>query len=460
MSDSSENADAAAPEEPPYPSAAYGWYVVAVLMAVYVFSFVDRQILSLMVGELKDGLNISKDWQVSILMGPAFAVFYAIFGIPFGRLADSKSRRVIIGFGLIFWSLMTGGCALIKNFWQMAILRTGVGVGEASLSPSAYSLITDTFPRNKLATALSVYGTGIYIGSGLAYLIGGAVLSVLLNQPAMEVPIFGTIAPWQKVFLYIGIPGMLFAPILMTIKEPYRRGGIKASTGDSDAPAVVPLGEVFAYMWKNKATIATHNLGFALLAFSGYGSAAWIPTMFKRVHGWDAGKFGLTYGSIVIVAGTAGIIFGGILADRLRKGGRLNSKILVGMIAGLIWLPTGMAFPLLSNDKLAMALVAPTVFFAAMPFGVAPAALQELMPNNMRGQASAIYLFVVNMIGLGVGPLLLGIMNDQVFTQADGVRYSLLTVTTGAHLLGGTMLFLCLKPYLRSLERVAKETAG
>lgn len=434
----------------------YRWYVVAILLVIYVFSFVDRQIMSLMVGPIKKGLGLEYDWQVGILGGPAFAVFYAIFGIPFGRLADRVNRRSLIAFGLAFWSLMTAGCGIARSFVQMALFRVGVGVGEASLSPSAYSLITDTFPKRSLATALSVYGMGIYIGSGMAYLIGGAAIGALMATEPWSLPVFGVVEPWQKVFIIVGLPGLLILPVLFTIKEPARKDRLKGKDGKDGQ--VASLGEVISYFRANASTMLAHNLGFALLAFSSYGSAFWLPAVFKRTHQWEASDFGFIYGIITMIFGIAGIVVGGWLADRMRERGRADAKMLVGLIAAVAWFPSGLLFPLVENANVAMVLVAPTIFFAAMPFGVAPAALQELMPNSMRGQASALYLFVVNLLGLGIGPTFLALMTDYVFGES-GIRYSLVLVTGGAHVLAALALAFGLGPYRRSLatfkERVA-----
>ncbi len=446
-----------------YPQESYAWYVVGILTLVYLFSFVDRQILSMMVADLKEGLNLERDWQVGFLMGPAFAIFYTIFGIPFGRLADSRNRRNIIAFGLGMWSLMTAGCGLAKNFATMALFRVGVGVGEASLSPSAYSMITDYFRANKLARALAFYGMGIYFGSGMAYLIGGTAITYVRQTEPWALPLLGTIPPWQKVFFIVGLPGLLVVPLLLlTVKEPVRRGQLKSKDGSGSAPAAVPLREVFRFIGENKKTILTHNFGFALLSFSSYGSGAWLPEVFKRVHGWEAAKFGWVYGWIVVICGAGGIFAGGAIADWLSKRGYEDSKIRVGWLASWIWFPTGIIFPLLSNDVAAMILVVPTVFFAAMPFGVAPAAIQQMMPNNLRGQTSAIYLFIVNMIGLAVGPLVLALMTDYLFTEAsfgvEGIRYSLLTATVFAHIVSAVLLFICMGSFRESLKRIQQAT--
>ncbi|REJ76675.1 MAG: MFS transporter [Acidobacteria bacterium] len=446
----------------PYPSESYAWYVVVVLTIVYLFSFVDRQILSMMVGDIKTGLDLDRDWQVGFLMGPAFAVFYTIFGIPFGRLADSHNRTRIIAFGLAMWSLMTAACGVARNFWHMSLLRIGVGIGEASLSPSAYSIITDYFRKEKLARAIAFYGMGIYFGSGMAYLVGGKAITYVRQTAPWDLPLLGTVTPWQKVFFLVGLPGLLVVPLLLlTVREPARRGLLVtrgAAQGAAAKSRSVPFREVMRYISENRRTILSHNIGFALLSFSSYGNGAWLPEVFKRVHGWDAAKFGLIYGIVVFVCGAGGVLVGGVISDRLSRRGYTDAKVRVGFLAAWIWFPTGLVFPLLDNDVAAMILVIPTVFLASMPFGVAPAAIQQMMPNNLRGQTSAIYLFIVNLLGLAIGPMVLALMTDYVFTQAnfgiEGIRYSLLTTTGVAHLASAVLLFYCMGEYRKSLERL------
>jgi len=437
--------DAGAP-----PSDAYAWYVVGLLTLVYVLSFLDRQILSLMVVDLKAGLGLDRDWQVGFLMGPAFAVFYTLFGFPFGRLADTANRSRVVAFGLGVWSLMTVGCGVAKQFWQMALMRVGVGIGEASLSPAAYSIIADSFPPAKLARAISVYASGIYLGSGLAFMIGGRAVASLRGTEPWILPVFGEVPGWQKVFWIVGLPGIVVVPIvLFTLAEPVRRGVTSRL-----AP---PLAQVAVFVRRHARALATHHLGFALLSFSSYGTSAWIPSMFARVHGWDVATFGLVFGLILFVASTAGAIVGGMLADALARRGRSDSKMRVGLIASLAWLPFGVAFPLVADGAVAMALVAPAAFFSAMPFGVAPAAIQEITPNELRGQISSIYLFVINLVGLAIGPLLIALFTDYVFTEAAygaaGIRWSLLTTTTFAHVAAAALLAAGLSEFRGLLAR-------
>jgi MFS family permease len=447
-------------QEEPYPSSGYAWYVVVVLTVIYVFSFIDRQILNLLVGPIRRDLGIT-EVQMSLLMGFSFAVFYTFFGIPMGRLADSRSRRSIIAFGCVAWSAITAACGIARNFTQMLLLRMGVGVGEAALSPAAYSLITDYFPPHRRATAISFYSMGIYIGTGIANIVGGTVTHMASAQETWDVPLVGATRPWQVVFFIVGLPGVLFALLMYTVREPIRRGirSIKNAAGKTRV-VQVPMNEVIVYLKKNWVTFLCHNVGFALLSFSSYGSSAWIPTFLVRNHGWTPGKAGIVYGLIVGIASTLGVYAGGRLADWMAERGRLDSTMRVGLIVSIAWFPFGMIYPLLSDANLAVAFIVPAAFLASAPFGVAPAAIQQMMPNPMRGQASAIYLFVVNLIGLGIGPSAVAASTQYLFKDDMAVRYSLLLVATIAHVVSAILLWIGIKPFLRSLEMCKSWTAA
>jgi MFS family permease len=436
-------------EEPDsYPSEQYAWYVVGVLTLAYVFSFIDRQILTLLVGPIKRDLAIS-DTQMSLLMGLSFAAFYTLFGIPIGRLADTRSRRAIITAGLVFWSLMTAGCGFARRYWHLAAMRMGVGVGEASLSPAAYSLIADCFRPEKRATAISVYSTGIYLGLGLATLLGGLVVGFASGRDVVHLPLIGATRPWQLVFLVVGLPGLLVAALLSTLREPSRKG----ATAGVAAPE--PLGVVWAYVRDNRRTFLCHNLGVACLALSGYAAAAWVPTLLVRRHHWTASRSGVAFGLASMVCGTSGIVLGGRLADRLRRRGHPDATLRVALLGAAAWLPFGALFPLMPTGAWAVALLAPAVFFSSLPFGVAPAAIQEMMPNPMRGQASAFYLFVINLIGLGLGPTAVALVTDYVLHDEGAVHVSLLVVGVLANLAAVGLLAAGLGPYRRSLDYLA-----
>lgn len=428
-----------------YPSSLSAWTTVTILMVAYVLSFIDRQILNLLVGPIRRDLVIS-DTQMSLLMGLSFALFYTVCGIPLGRLADTRSRRGLIALGVLFWSAATAACGMAKLYWQFLICRVGVGVGEAALSPAAYSLIADSFPPQRRATAMAVYGMGVYLGSGIAFLLGGLVIQFASAQGDLQLPLLGEVRPWQLIFLILGGAGVLFSLVMLAVREPVRRG--------VGAGVAVPLADVGRYIRSNRRTVLCHNLGFAGLSLAGYGSAAWIPTFFIRTYGWDAGQVGIVYGGIVAVFGCLGIVFGGRLADWLAKHGRDDANMRVGLYAAVGALPFVVAFPLMGDALWACVLLAPAVFFLSMPFGVAPAAIQEIMPNSMRGQASAIYLFVITLIGLGLGPTAVALVTDFVFADDNALRYSLLIVTGLAVCSSIVLLWKGLHPYRESLQRL------
>lgn len=437
----------------PFPREAYAWYVVAVLMIVYVFSFMDRQILALLVDPIKQDLNIS-DTQISYLGGFAFALFYTFFGIPIARLADTKNRKVIIMIGLVVWSAFTMACATAGRFWTFALYRMGVGVGEATLSPSAYSLITDLFRPERLAMAISIYSAGIYIGTGLANVFGGLVIGYTSSIENLALPLLGPVEPWQYVFVAVGLPGLLFSVVMLTIREPLRREKGRAQT--SGSVQAVPLSEVINYITANRKTFIYHNLGFAFCSFISYGGAYWMPSFLIRVHELSAQNTGLYYGTIVMIFGTLGIIFGGYLSDRLTMKGYADAKMRVGMLGALMHIPFGILFPLMPSLPLALLFIALAVFTAAMPFGVAAAAIQQMMPPRMRAQGSAIYLFVINLIGLGVGPSAVAWVTDYYYQDPNQVGMSLLWISAIFGLVATALLYKGMRHFSHSLEHLTE----
>jgi len=438
------------PAHEPYPPTGYAWYVVGVLTLAYIFSFIDRQILSLMVGPIQADLGIG-DKQMSLLMGASFAVFYTLFGIPLGRLADTRSRRGLIAVGIAVWSLMTAGCGLATTFLQLALLRMGVGVGEASLSPSAYSLISDYFRPERRSTAMSVYSMGIYVGSGLAFILGGFVTQLVAGQHNFGLPMIGPVRSWQLVFFLVGLPGLLVALLLLTVREPARKGvGVAKDVSHLAAPA--SLAAVWAYVRDNRSTFLCLNLGLGLVALYGYGSTSWVPSLFIRRYAWDPWRTGLVFGSIVGLSGTLGIVSAGRLADWLRQRGRVDANLRVALLGSALGLPFAVLFPLAPAAHWAAILLVPVVFFMSSPFGVAPAAIQQMMPNTMRAQATALYLFMINLIGIGLGPTVVATLTEDVFHDTKAVHLSLLIVGATSFALAAILLGIGLEPYRRSLD--------
>ena len=294
-------------------------------------------------------------------------------------------------------------------------------MGEAALSPSAYSLITDYFPKEKLGTAISVYSMGIYIGAGMSYLLGGIVVRFASAQEAWILPLVGAVRPWQVIFLAVGLPGILVAPLVYSIREPLRRGIVRQAS-------LVPAAHAFAYMLENKRTLLCHTFGFGLLSLTSYASGAWVPEFFRRNYHWDIPHTGIVYGSLVIIFGSIGIVGAGKIADLLRARGIPQANMLVGMLVALIAIPVSCLLYLAPSAGWATLWLAPGCLLAAAPFGIAAAAIQQMMPNPMRGQASAVYLFIINMIGLGLGPTAVAVCTQYLFRRDDAVNYSLLVV--------------------------------
>jgi MFS family permease len=443
-----------APEAEPYPSSSYAWYCVILLLFIYLNSFLDRQMLGLVVGPIKSTMGLS-DSQVGFLMGPAFALFYTVAGLPLGWLADRMSRRVLIGVGQVAWSFASASFGLGNTYSQLVTARIGVGVGEASLGPSAYSMIADLFPPHRLARAMSVYGMGIYIGGGLANLVGGLLTGWFSAEQTYTVPIFGERMGWQVIFLMTALPVLPLTLLLPTLREPKRRGvGVVRDASGQARPMTVPISMFLRYAWLNRRTMVCHCFGFAFLSFSGYGSAAWLPEFFIRVHGWTRAEVGVSIGLASMTIGPLGLLIGGWAADRFAAKGHRDAKLRAGIISAVAWLPFGIASPLMENGVVAYLLMLPAILLTAMPWGIAPAAVQEIMPNQMRGQASGLYLFIINMLGLAGGPIALALLTDYVFRDEKQIHLSLLWTTTVAHVLSAILLIAGLKAYRESRDRV------
>jgi MFS family permease len=428
----------------------YTAYLIIILLLAYTFSFIDRQILSLLVEPMKRDLDIT-DTQMSLLQGLSFALFYTLMGLPLGRMADSKSRRGIIAWSIFTWSLMTAACGLAKNYWHLFFARMGVGVGEAGLSPAAYSLIADSVEKKHLAKAIGIYTMGIYLGGGLALIVGGLVIQWASEFSSITLPLIGEIYTWQAVFLAVGLPGLLLVPLLFTLKEPKR---------SQEQATAVPVADVIEFFKRNKKTILFHNFGAALASVAGYGALAWVPSYLIRVHQMSSAEVGLAFGLIVLFCGAGGVIVGGIIADKRFKTGQTDAKIRVAMWAMIFGIIPTCIYALISDLTLVLVILAISTFFANFMMGLGPAAIQEVVPGNMRGQFSALYLFIVNLIGLGLGPTLVALSTDYIFGSPEMVGYSLILVSIIA--MGGSAILLgkCLPHYratLLSLEESKKK---
>jgi MFS family permease len=426
----------------------YAWYVVAVLLLLNVSSFIDRQVMALLVTPIKADLGLS-DTQMGLLLGPAFALTFAFSGLLIGRLVDRGNRTAIIAWGIAAWSVMCAACGVANTFGQLFAARFGVGIGEATLSPSANSLITDYFPPEKLATAMSVFTSGVFIGSGLAYLIGGLVIEAVGTAAPWRLPLFGEIQPWQRVMILVGLPGLILALLALTIREPRRRAG-------SSPVHAATASEVVAWLRRHSRAFATFGVGVAVYATVNFGTAFWFPVFFERSHGWSPGKVGLIMGGATLVFGVVGVIAGGRLADWFKVQGRADGNLVVLVVSAIVSILAGLPLYLTSSEPVLIASLIVTNVAAAAPFGAAAAAMQEMSPSTMRGQAAALLGLLLNFVGLGLGPTAVGLLNDYVFRDPAKVALSLLVMT----LAGRTIAALSIATGLTAHKAVISEVTS
>lgn len=400
----------------------YPWYVVSVLMLAQTCSFIDRMIMGLLVGPVRQSFGIS-DTQYSLLAGFAFSVFYAIMGLPLARIADSKSRRALIAIGIVVWSMMTALCGLAKGFWTLFLARVGVGVGEATLSPAAYSIITDYFPKSALAKALSVYTFGVTFGSGLAYIIGGKVVTLVENMGDVTIPIVGQVHGWQITFFLVGLPGLVIAALMLTVKEPKRRGAL-TDTGANKSSGV-PVAVLLKFLKSRKMAIGTHIIGVSIFVLVIYGINIWGPTYLIRTFDFSRGQAGWVFGIIMMVGGSMGLLTGGVLADRWYARGTKDAYTRVILMSALCMLPAVLLLGFVDNAAIGILCLAIATFFSAFQGGIAGGVLQLMTPNEMRGQVVALYFLFANLVGLGLGPTVVAAITDYVFKDDLAIAQSL-----------------------------------
>lgn len=431
--------------------ALYGWAIVAVLVLASVVSYVDRQVVAIVVAPMKSDLGVG-DTEVGLLYG-IFALFYAIAAIPIAMLADRRSRTRLIAAGIALWSLMTALCGLSRSFLQVLLARIGVGVGEAVLTPAANSLIADSFPREKVPLAVGVFMVGSTLGSGLGFLVGGLVLGLVESAGRTRIPLLGELAAWQQVFVYCALPGLAIAVLFLLLREPPRR---QLATG---TPRGASLAETLAFYRENRATLFLHHSGFLCLSLMGFGFVFWTVSFFSRVHGVAPAQAAQIFGGIQMVCGSLGSVWAPLLAARLTRGGRGDANIVAGMAGGACAMVVIMLIQTMPNAFWAFLLYLPAAFFAASPFGLAYGSLPVIAPARMRAVVAGLFMCIVN-LGMLLGPPLAGFCNERLFPQADGVRWSLLTVTPVFGILGLVLLALGRRHYARSLAAAEAREDG
>ena len=434
-----------------WPGESYSWYVVFVLCVCGVVAFIDRQIINLLVEDIKADLSIT-DVQISLLQGLAFALFYATIAIPLGRLADSSNRRILITAAVVAWTLAAVACGLADTYRELFAARMMIGIGEAVLTPAGYSILADYFRPSRLSLPISVYTASSFFGSGIALLAGGFLIAQLAGLDVVNLPLFGVLHPWQAAFVLGASPGFLVAVLFFfTVREPRRR----STLADADQ---LKTGFVQALLYgkRNARLFTAIFFGLSLLAAAQFSMGAWVPAFFIRVHGWQAGEIGYAYGLLFLICGSLGVVAGGWLANWLHGRGYHDANLRTPMYAALLALPFAVAFPLVDSPTLAIGLLAPLMFLGTTPFGAGTAVIPIVCPPQFRAQLVAIYLLVANFLGQAGGPWFVALWTDKVFADPAAVGYSLVITVTALLAIGAAFLWVGLTP-LRQLLALHSE---
>jgi MFS family permease len=398
----------------------YGWYVVGLLTAAYLCAYVDRQILSLLVEPIKRDLHIS-DTQMGLLQGLAFGLFYTLAGVPLGYAADRLSRRGLLTFSTLAWTVMCAACALASSFPQLLAARVGVSIGEAALGPSAVPLMRDILPRQRLARATSIYMLALPLGGGLATLAGATLLPVLSHAAPMVLPVVGALKPWQETFAVVATPGLLIGLLMLTIRDPR---GVGKARADGGAP---PIGEVLAYIGRHWRSFVGFGLPGIAATVMVFGVGFWIPSVFIRGYGLtppEAAGYLRLWGLMSLVLGVAGALTGGALGDFVRRRRQDGYPVLAAIGLAVMTLSYGL-FCLAPDPRTALLILAPAAFVGIIPPIMAAAAGAEMAPARMRSLVAAITSPLFTLIGVGFGPAIVAVATMALFHQESALRQAI-----------------------------------
>ena len=432
--------------EKPWPAPAKAWYTVGLIAFVTMLSNVDRSIVNLLVEPIKRDLLLS-DTQISLIIGLAFSLFYMLVGLPMARVSDVKSRRIILAMGLSNWSLATAACGLAKSFAQLFVARGIVGGAESVAGPASMSLISDLVPRDKLPRAFAIYQLGISAGQAGALFFGGILLAFFIQFGPIHLPIMGLAREWQLVFLACAIPGLLTALLfLLTVREPVRRN--RHVTGS------VPLREVGRYLWKHRTLFVPLLLSIGIGSIETMGLMTWRPAFYERTYGWGPQQIGPLLALSLLISTPLALTIGTWFAEFMDKRGHDDAMVRVCAITQALSAPFAIAAPLMPSAWLAFGCGIFASVFGLMSAPAQNSAIQIIVPNEMRAQISAIYLFTISVIGSGLGPLVVALTTDFFFRDEAMLRYSMsgfaLIMAPG----GALLMWLAIRPYGDAVRRL------
>lgn len=405
-----------------FPALDPGWIAVYILFFLYILSFVDRNILVLLSEYIAKDFGLS-DFELSLLYGPAFAIVFALAGLPLGWAMDRFSRRVVIWACVCVWSLTTAACGLARDFPQLLLARAGVGAGEAGLTPGSQSILADMFPPHRSALPFSVFGLGGKMGAGLSFILGGFLIQLVPPSAVYDIFLFGERKGWQVIFLIVGLPGLLLALAIFLIPEPPRNRVLTVSDGQS----AVSYREYLAYFSNNIRFFGNHHLAIILMMVVMTGIQTWTPSFLIRNFGWTAQDAGVWLGAALMVGSLIGIPIHGVLADRLFQGGRKDAHLVYMRYAVTLGTVPAAAAYFMPNPWISLVLIGISVGLIIAYIGLFPAALQYMVPGNMRGKAASIGLIAGGLGGMALGPVVVAVLTESVYGDPNMVGLSLAT---------------------------------
>lgn len=428
-----------------YPAAGIAWYALFCLLLCYFMYFVDRNILTLLVAPVRRDLAIN-DSQMGILQGYSFSVLNGLMAIPFAWYADRHSRRNVLVFGVALWGCSTVASGFTTTFTQLVLTRMGLGIGEAALMPSAFSLISDYFPKARRGTAVGIYGIGGFGGIGLSYLIGGAVLASFRGVDRVALPIVGQTTLWHAAFIMVGFITLLLALLLTTVREPPRIGSLEKAAAGKES-FLSHLGRI----WPAFCLVIG---GYICLGILAIGWFAWLPTYFIRTFKMPPVTTGIEVGWVTTIAGVTGAVVGGYIADGMMRRGVRGGKLPTLLIMFLAWIPC--ALGILLSDSPTVSLICVFVFTFADGIGFMQYGnvMQEMFPNHLRARSIAAWAVCSSMFSYGVGPLMFGLSTDFLFRGDMGLRYALGIVSLPVIAVGFACAWFGRKPYDRARHAV------
>ncbi|MXO59716.1 MFS transporter [Altererythrobacter salegens] len=443
--------EAATPGASEYPTPRQAWYTVGVLAVITTFALLDQNILGLLIQQIKTDFDLT-DSEAGLLLGPTQAIFYALVAVPFSRYIDRWTRKWIVMGGLVVWSLATAASGLAASFSQLFVARVVVGAGESVNGPTAYSMVADSFPRERLPRAVATLQLGTVAGSGLSLLLGGAMIWLVAPVGSPDLPLVGVLRPWQAVLLGVGLPGLLVSLLLLSVKEPPRRN-LTLRTEKAG------LRTTLRYLWLRFAVFGPMFIGLTIGSLD-VGGRAWGAAFFERTYGWSPATYGIASGIISIPLMLTGLFLGAKWAEWFQNRGDPAGAYRVILYTRLAAIPFSIMMPLTPTPELSLAFNGVIYLTLGMSGPMLNAVMLAISPNQIRGQIMTLYLFIYTVVGVGLAPYVTGLTTDVIFTSPDDLRWSIVLLHVVFLPASLVVTWLGLKPFRAEVERLNAEEAA